>query len=285
MLSTVLVSKSLINSTKINKIYEEYRTFNNSIKMFYDTYDCNAGDCTALQIPDLVAASAGGMSPNTVAGGTCFTNNTTANGSFVVLKTNLIESTAKRSCQFIELQLAGFITGIDPQYTTLTDSIAGKNLPYAKFNKIGAWDFRYISNGYTAVTNSYIYPQEQSINNMFLNKHALVLRNATTITGTLSDIAEYNSVIPANATYALSASLSMALDLKFDDGLPLSGSIMGGVNAVALNHGSGPNSGATAHCSTVVWPNPNYSVTKYYLSGNDINKGCLVAFAVDLPSF
>ena len=184
MLSTVLVSKSLINSTKINKIYEEYRTFNNSIKMFYDTYDCNAGDCTALQIPDLVAASAGGMSPNTVAGGTCFTNNTTANGSFVALKTNLIESTTKRSCQFIELQLAGFITGIDPKYTTLTDSIAGKNLPYAKFNKIGAWDFRYISNGYTAVTNSYTCPQESTINNMFLNKHALVLRNATTITGT-----------------------------------------------------------------------------------------------------
>lgn len=166
----------------------------------------------------------------------------------------------------------------------MTYSVAGKNLPYAKFNKIGAWDFRYVSNGYTAVTNSYIYPQEQSINNMFFNKHALVLRNATTITGTLHDIVQYGSTI-ANMKYVLSASLSMALDLKFDDGLPYAGSIVGGINSVAWNNGGGPNSGATAHCSTVVFPNPNFSVTKYYLSGNDINKDCLVAFAVDLPSF
>ncbi len=176
MLSTVLVSRSLINSAKINKIYEEYRTFNNSIKMFYDTYDCNAGDCKADQIADLVAASAGGMSPNTVAGGTCFIDNAATNGSFVGLKTNLIESTTKRSCQFIELQLAGFITGIDPRYTTLTDSVAGKNIPYAKFDKIGAWDFRYIaSGGYVAVSGSYVFPQELTFISSSINRHQLTL--------------------------------------------------------------------------------------------------------------
>jgi hypothetical protein len=147
--------------------------------MFYDTYDCNAGDCKPEQIADLVAASAGGMSPNTVAGGTCFTSNTAANGSFVNLKTNLIESTTKRSCQFIELQLAGFITGVDQKYTTLTDSVAGKNIPYAKFNKIGAWDFRYIpSGGYITVSDSYAFPQELAYISSSINRHQLTLVGA-----------------------------------------------------------------------------------------------------------
>ena len=286
MLSTVLVSRSLINSAKINKIYEEYRTFNNSIKMFYDTYDCNAGDCKPEQIADLVAASAGGMSPNTVAGGICFTNNTAANGSFVSLKTNLIESATKRSCQFIELQLAGFITGVDPKYTTLTDSVAGKNLPYAKFNKIGAWDFRYFSDSHVLQTDSFPFPQEPEFNPNFTNKHILLFSNATTIVGVLSDMVQYgsNGVLPNSLQYAVSSNIAKILDLKFDDGMPLTGLIESGMNSIAWNYRLGPNSGPTAHCSTMILPSyptpPNVS----YLSSNDINNGCLVAFAVDLPS-
>jgi prepilin-type N-terminal cleavage/methylation domain-containing protein len=287
MLSTVLVSKSLINSAKINKIYEEYRTFNNSIKMFYDTYDCNAGDCKPEQIADLVTASAG-MSLNTVAGGACFTDNTAANGSFVSLKTNVIESITKRSCQFIELQLAGFITGIDPKYPTLTDSIAGKNIPYAKFNKIGAWDFRaYHLSGGDPKTNSYTFPIGLHPNPNIGGKHVLVLRRATTATGYTTDIAYLQGGPMGNyaTDNALNASLSMALDLKFDDGLPFSGLIA--ANMKTADWDDAGSWSTKKPCTTIVNPFVDvnlWGATYKYAPSNDINKGCLVAFAVDLPS-
>ncbi len=286
MLSTVLVSKSLINSAKINKIYEEYRTFNNSIKMFYDTYDCNAGDCKPEQIADLVTASAG-MSLNTVAGGACFTDNTAANGSFVSLKTNVIESITKRSCQFIELQLAGFITGIDPKYITLTDSIAGKNIPYAKFNKIGAWDFRYIpSGGFITVSDSYAFPQELAYISSSINRHQLTLVGANTATGNNYDLYQ-NSGVACSAgscdsiqKYGLTASVTQKLDSKFDDGLPYAGNIVGGRNAAEWSNNK-------ISCNNVVTPatvNANMTSSVLYLNSNSIPDGCLVSFMVDLPS-
>ena len=286
MLSTVLVSRSLIASAKINKIQEEYRMFNGAIGMFNDVYSCLPGDCTAAQISDISTSL-----PNI-----CGTPvGATAGAYYGSVNTGSIESTRKRTCMMLELQAAGYISGLtmvtSASETVLSSSVVNANIPYAKFSKQAAWDYRLVTPALVAaVANSITIPRANGIGSLasWSGSHQLTLRDslATTITTAsatpVGDIVSTSTAAPA--TYPMSAVLAQKLDLKFDDGLPYSGNISGGRNltdsavATALTV-------ATAPCTTLVTTGSeataaNVTASVAYNNSNNINLGCIVSYLI-----
>ena len=196
--STVIVSRSLINMMKINKINEEARMFNNSINIYFTNYGCLPGDCKQSQVPELVSGI----------NSACFTTNSpyqactilTGCSDVIPLNTGSIETIAKTTCMMQSLQSARFISGVNKS-ATLIDSIAGQNLPIAKFSKLAAWDFRLFPE--KNVTNvdakhefiSNIMPIPFEFNSLdgvgWENKNVLLLRQATQSAGQTGNIANY----------------------------------------------------------------------------------------------
>ncbi len=310
VLTIVLVSRALIDYAKAMKIQEEARMINISIKLFKDQYDCMPGDCTASQIPNLVSSGL-----NTL----CVTNTAMTLGYNVTpLGTGNIETVVKRTCLMYELNLNGspFFNTIAPTYNVLTDSIAGKNIPYAKFSSKAAWDIRLDtppgpgnmgSNSspfipYTGSdTNSagFSSPFEFSWFNTtsFSSKNYLLLRNANTIVGATGDMSAFGSIVNSNLKYSISASLARKVDIKFDDGLPYTGNIMSGVTVahfIGILNGSLPDGSACTTFSNsqanslnaTAWPIDSVTLKSIlannYISSNAVNKGCLTGFLIDI---
>ncbi len=305
LVSTVIVSRSLIDMSKINKIKEEAIMFNNSINIYFTNYGCLPGDCKQSQVPDLVSGI----------NSACFTTNSpyqkctvsTGCSGAIPLNTGSIETIAKTTCMMQSLQSAGYISGVNKN-ATLTDSIAGINLPITKFNKLAAWDFRLfppqnITNVPTKqefISSMLPIPFEFNslVNSGFSNKNVLLLRQATQYAGQTGNIANYYTQ-PADSaqTYGISAYLTQKLDLKFDDGKPYSGNIMAGVNYydfMANDNGSSQfnlNTGnfTPISCTTInidymgwnIYPIPS---NETYLTSKNINRGCVVGFYMDIPN-
>ncbi len=310
ILSIVLASKTFININRINKIYEEFRMYNNSIQLFYDQYGCLPGDCSAMQIPDLTA--------NISASCTIVNTTTGVSSVYNLLNSGMIESSAKRTCMFQELQAAGYLssgsvsnlnTGL-----TLTDSVAGVNIPYAKFNKKSAWDYRSIQTGvnsfcvlsppsissaynstttpgincangngygtfsfivtYNPAVNSLIIPMELASPDLqFIGNNSLILRDANTTAGLTTDItiSEVNGI--NGLSPSVSSSMAQKLDLKFDDGMPYSGYIAGGLPASGTW-------GLFNSCNTFSLSGTIITTGAVYYSTNNIKTGCILAFLI-----
>jgi prepilin-type N-terminal cleavage/methylation domain-containing protein len=305
LVSTVIVSRSLVDMAKINKIKEEAIMFNNSINIYFTSYGCLPGDCKQSQVPDLVS----GINL------ACFTTNSpyqkctdpTGCPGAIPLNTGSIETVAKTTCMMQSLQSAGYISGVNKN-AILTDSIAGINLPITKFNKLAAWDFRL----FPPQNIANIYPPDEFISGItpvpmefnslvnagLSNKNVLLLRQATTIVGQAGNIAKYDKE-PQNMTqtYGISANLTQKLDLKFDDGKPYSGNIMAGVNYydfIENDNGSSqfnlnPGNFAPISCTTINvdhmgWSIYPISTNEKYLTSKNINRGCIVGFYMDIPT-
>jgi len=301
MLSTVLVSRSLIASAKINKIQEEYRTLNSSIGMFNDVYSCLPGDCTATQVPDLITAS------TALSTSACFSSATpmfgapnSATVAYNALNTGGIESTFKRTCMMLELQAAGYLAGLTapatPSALNMTGSVVNVNIPVAKFSKQAAWDYRTIQvntgTNVLGVTVPYSvsYGSLVATNPMsaWSGKNALVLRDSNvtalgenTPLATIGDITSNSASATTQAKYAVSATLASKLDLKFDDGMPFSGNIASGRNVVD----SALTGAAAVSCHNLTTAEnattgAGIVGTVTYQQSNNINNGCLVAYAI-----
>ena len=289
LVSTVIVSRSLIDMAKINKIKEEAIMFNNSINIYFTSYGCLPGDCKQSQVPDLVS----GINL------ACFTTNSpyqkctdpTGCPGAIPLNTGSIETVAKTTCMMQSLQSAGYISGVNKN-ATLTDSIAGINLPIAKFSKLAAWDFRLFPPNTQArefISDMATIPFEFNglDNGGWANKNVLLLRQATKSAGQTGNIANYyTQPQDSTQTYGISAYLTQKLDLKFDDGKPYSGNIMAGLNYYDIMVNINVSS---VSCNTINTDIPAlgiYSVSsnETYLTSKDINHGCIVGFYMDIPT-
>ncbi len=294
LVSTVIVSRSLIDMAKINKIKEEATMFNNSINIFFTNYGCLPGDCKQSQVPDLVSGI----------NSACFTTNSqyvvctasTGCSDPIPLNTGSIETIAKTTCMMQSLQSAGYISGVNKN-ATLTDSIAGINLPIAKFSKLAAWDFRVfppqnivnIPTKHEFISNMISMPIEFNslVSGGWANKNVLFLRQATQSAGQTGNIANYyTQPQDSTQTYGISAYLTQKLDLKFDDGKPYSGNIMGGLNYYDVMENINVSS---ASCNTINTDIPGLeqypiSPNETYLTSKDIKRGCVVGFYMDIPN-
>ena len=303
MISVVLISRSLIDMAKINKITEEAIIFNNSIKIFFTNYDCIPGDCKQNQVPDLVSGI----------NSACFTTNsqyqkcTTQKGcpDAIPLNTGSIETIAKTTCMMQSLQSAGYISCVNKN-ATLIDSIAGINLPIAKFSKLAAWDFRLFQDTYKPYTDMnekissmQVFPAEFTTlgDGGWQNKNVLFLRQATRVAGQNGNIAAwgYGSADTgwilqspdSTQLYGISANLTQKLDLKFDDGKPYSGNIMAGISYADMFKYGGLGTDSVS-CNTVnidlIYYGTEVSSNERYLTSKDINRGCIVGFYMDIPT-
>jgi prepilin-type N-terminal cleavage/methylation domain-containing protein len=294
LVSTVIVSRSLIDMVKINKIKEEAIMFNNAINIYFTSYGCLPGDCKQNQVSDLVSGI----------NSACFTTNspyqactgTAGCSGAIPLNTGSIETIAKTTCMMQSLQSAGYISGVNKN-ATLIDSIAGINLPIAKFSKLAAWDFRVFPEKNVANVLTYrefisdMIPMPLEFNSLvgrgWENKNVLLLRQATQYAGQTGNIANYYTQ-PADSTqlYGISANLTQKLDLKFDDGNPYSGNIMGGLNYydVFVNDNKTGVSCNTINVDVAGYGQYPVPTNETYLSSKDINRGCIVGFYMDMPT-
>jgi len=272
LIAAVIVGRALIDSAKLSSIQSDYKSFSSARSMFLDTYGCLPGDCTAVQVPDLVTAGL-------LAG--CTTPTVT-----LLLNTNIIDNPTKRSCMMNELQLGKFINGTDPTYVTLTDSIASKNIPYAKFSTLATWDYRLVTNGAAAApTAGWTFPIEAgaaagSLASWF-GQHILVLRNANTTTA-IGDIAYATITATSAALSTVSSTLASKLDKKFDDGRPLSGYIMSGKNPAELNLATSCYGVALGTATPLTGVATSITSAATYLSGTSTGVGgCIVGYLME----
>ena len=273
--------------------------FNNAIGMFGDVYSCLPGDCTATQVPDLMATTALSTSGCFSTSTPMFNTPNTALVAYNALNTGGIESAFKRTCMMLELQAAGYLTGLiapaTPSALNMTGSVVGVNIPVAKFSKQAAWDYRTIQTATTTNVFGVTIPYSISYGSLtagnpiaaWSGRNALVLRDSNVIalgsTNTpilpLGDITSI-STTAAQATYAISATLAQKLDLKFDDGMPFSGNIASGRNltdAAATTAVACHSLAVTAENATT---GAGITGNVTYQTSNNITAGCLVAYVI-----
>ncbi len=247
--------------------------------MFYDRYSCFPGDCTSVQIPDLMSA---GLTTNCTAAGVTATYSSryglaasaVVGPTTLVLGNSNIDSAVKRSCMFYELQLANLTTGVTPSYNTaanLADSVAGKNIPIAKFSSQSAWDFTtvwYQSNNGAIGQVTYETATVDGVSGSWNGAYGLVLRDANVIASNqlygLYCIWS-SSGYAALSSPGISSKLASKLDAKFDDGMPLQGNIRSARNST-LNCTSGA-------ISTI-------STSHTYLSTSSLSTGCFLTYYI-----
>ncbi len=302
MLSTVLVSRSLISLAKVNKIQEEYRSFNAGINIFSNTYDCLPGDCPLTSIRDIST-----MSAYSSAMTLCLAGTATATSAYLVTGTGLVESAAKATCGMLELQATGYVTGINTANiaaaSNLATTVLGTNSVVAKFSKQAMWDFRSVGSGGVAPAatagGTVIWPAFASLAPIgWSGGIQLVLHSsadtAVEVTATSpSGVNTYTALSSVTGpSYAVPSSLASRLDLKFDDGSPYTGNIIGTRNIIDSNVtiATGAVSGSTASyaCTTLmsgikentIPANTASAIAATYQNNNNLSFGCIVSYLI-----
>ena len=283
MLSTVLVSRSLIDSAKINKIKEEVNMFDSAINTFYTEYDCMPVDCNMNSVSRLATEL-------TTAG--CNTVSSATDETYNVFNTGGIQSATKRTCMMLSLKLAGYITGVAPTVGNLANAVVGVNVPRTSLGSNTAWDFNRVTGvglgniAVSEVTGRVPLPLELGVTGStsnFIGNHALILRDSTTTTG-ITALATTTGTTPATtggATYAMSSKLTQKLDSKFDDGIPYSGDIVGAVNLTDWNSSANTSCHNNNGLATIATTTASVS----YATTNSVKSGCLVAFNIKTAQF
>jgi len=272
LVAAVLISRVLVDSARINKIQEDYRSYNASIQQFQTAYNCVPGDCVASQLAAPQFASLN-------------------SACIVTSPTGAIDNETKRTCMFHEMQLAGIMSGVDTalsgiigiggvgttltSVTALAESIAGQNMPFAIFSRNGAWDFTLVRVDGTG--NPWTLPIEiQSVQSYLalIGKHILALRDARSTTcpsGNTCGItsADINWGGSNLAIGSASVTLIHKLDSKFDDGMPYTGNINVTRSSAVYNQ-------FTDNTCT-----ESYNVTAKYLQSNSVGP-CIPFYAMDL---
>jgi len=292
LIATILTSRTLVDNAKVNKIHEDYRSFRNVINIFFDNFGCLAGDCNAIQMGDLLVTRASG---SLNAG--CVTQSPPT----LVFNTSQIDNVIKRTCMMFELNLSRQLGGVDPFLTpflntnglttnvSLSDSVAGINIPYANFGRMASWDFTWIGSNSTVMSIP-IEAGKVGINSSgtvlslgwWSGQHMLVLRNSSSL---VNSATTDSLLIGATVSWgsvttvpAVSANIASKVDKKFDDGLPYGGTIMGGKSLPAMNAGS-------ISCNDSPTTLNSYSIDASfkYINSNSVSSGCYIAYLMESP--
>jgi prepilin-type N-terminal cleavage/methylation domain-containing protein len=236
LLSTILVSRTLIDNAKVGNIYSDASNIIQGFGIFQDQSQCLPGECgtsyLSVQSFDAVYNSANVGAITTVPTGGCLP------GAVLVL-TGSVDSAIKRSCAFSQMQQQQYISGVNNNPSNRYSSLAGDNLPFASFSRSAAWDLRKSSTTAMApreLSSNLIAPPTPASGAFvqpWIGSHALILRNAirTSAAATISVNDDITSVSGAtNVLPAVSPAMAYKVDVKFDDGKPLTGTIVSGFN-------------------------------------------------------
>ena len=280
VVSVVLQSQVLITRAKINNIYNDFVGIKKGFLNFRLNELCLPGECDANYLQKQ-GFSAGYYAAASASGG-C------GNGNGTFAFNGLIDTTVKRSCAFSQLQMRGYLqpNAVLNIPVNTAASLAGGNIPFSNFSDLASWDLRY-----AAVTN--LYPIELSVNlgtlppsstsasfvSSWVGSYALVLRNA--VVSSSVNVADDDIVSPPSNTAngAISSYLANLIDKKFDDGKPLTGSIIAGVN-----NGVTPNVSGSSGCYNLSSGGTFKTITaleKYAGSkSSNLQNGCILAFQI-----
>lgn len=190
-LATVIVSKILITSAKINKIMEDARNLDTLTNVFLNTFGCLPGDCNMNELPSYIVS-------NTPSG--CFnleSDYVTHYPTPIIttgFDTGIIDLDAKRTCGLYEMQ------ALEPQAFGVPitaklannngiNSIIGINKAYA----IGTTGKLYISGN--PIITSLISSQTASLQSQINANNATIAANNSTITSNTATINGNNSSI------------------------------------------------------------------------------------------
>ncbi len=108
MLASIIVSKALITSAKVNRVQQNYRDFQSIYTIFRNTFDCIPGDCSIKALPqNIINGTPSGcfnLSTTTGMGNSGATQLTGTDAIITSFDSGIIDQTAKRTCGFFELQ-------------------------------------------------------------------------------------------------------------------------------------------------------------------------------------
>ena len=114
MLSTIIVSRMLITSAKVNAVYREILDFTSITTLFTNEYQCAPGDCLASLLPakiiDNTPSGCFNLSTTTGMGNAASPGNSVATTTasttqyIAAFGTGTIDSNAKRTCAFYQMQ-------------------------------------------------------------------------------------------------------------------------------------------------------------------------------------
>jgi hypothetical protein len=263
--TSVTVSRSLINSAKVNSIYQDASALRDNFNIFTQVYQCLPGECSNDTLVDLFKLPNVGAITNVSSCGTA------------PAVSNAIDTVSKRSCAMASLQAYGGFVGVVDQNAIPANSDVNKNMPRASFDKNAAWDLRAF-----VIGNGKALPAELGMPVSPINStmHAFILRSSTNTNDINGDTTTTTTMS------AISANLAKAVDNKYDTGLPLSGNIRAGKNPVVDGNGTNCHStpmsnytyaavlgGATAITATFGTAN-----NTYVNSTDSGTPGCILAF-------
>lgn len=178
---------------------------------------------------------------------------------------------------FKQLSRANLIEGIDTTVDQASLSTSTYNiktaaidelLPYASFSSQKAvW---LLGNIMHPTTGAPFAPKEASVIPGWDNKSLRIILG--------SAIEERDELTSINAP-AITSSMAYRLDLKFDDGKPLMGQILGNKAEDRWSTSDVCNSSNISLPGTT----PDLSGTTYNRNSSSIQKGCIVSFMIDYP--
>ncbi len=283
VLATLILSgSSLVSRAKTVSIYNEVAAFRINLLNFRTQELCLPGECSSAYLQFQGFASSY-YAEATVSGG-C------GAGIGIYAFTGKIDTPIKRSCAFSQLQKKNYVQGLTVLPSNMAASLTNQNIPQTTFNKNASWDLR-------SSDTTGLYPIELSANlgssppsatsanfvNNWIGSHALILRNTVSVSS--STLSNDDIVSPPSGTTngILPPYIANMLDLKFDDGSPLTGTIIAGVN-----NGISPNittgSIATTQCYNMAIGGTFMTITGKEIYGNsksgDFENSCVVAFQI-----
>ena len=114
MLSTIIVSRMLITSAKVNAVYREILDFTSITTLFTNEFQCAPGDCLPSLLPakiiDNTPSGCFNLSTTTGMGNAASPGNSVATTTasttqyIAAFGTGTIDSNAKRTCAFYQMQ-------------------------------------------------------------------------------------------------------------------------------------------------------------------------------------
>ena len=190
LLATIIISKVLIESAKLNKVNSEVRDIQVLTDVFRNTFDCLAGDCTYKQLPQNIRSK-------TPSG--CFNLEADYITPLAVpiittgFNTGEIDQNAKRTCSFYEFM------ALEPQAFGLPKYVVSSRV-HSVLGLQNANAVSKISFSGNPVIVATTATQTAVINSNIVANNTTIATNSTAIASNNTTIASNNTAIVANNT-------------------------------------------------------------------------------------
>jgi len=210
ILSITIVIGQIRDSSTVASILSEQYQYQSALDSFYKTYNALPGDMSnAMTIFDCTSGVA------------CTNGN--GNGIEELQLTSLNNTAYEQYQAWTHLYLGKFITsnytGISSSLTTSTPSKptkVGSNVPSSKYNPTQNIGYYIYNPAYPSLTNICGGQAPLVIQNNNVKSHVLVLH----------DFSTQNPNCGSGTTDPLSSKIAYGIDLKIDDGIPTTGSVL-----------------------------------------------------------